>query len=168
MEGLMFCPNCGTSSDGTRFCRRCGTELERVAEALQAQDGPHEAATRSHVSAFGLFNSQTVSNAEGNFEGHVGLSIFGTVTADLRARPLPYGETRISLSSIFGTATVRVPEDVGVKITGLSVFSTAKVRGRRIGSGSVEGQAYETPGYSQMTRKVRIDATIIFGTLKIK
>ena len=164
----MFCPDCGASSDGTRFCRRCGTELKRVAEVLQTQDGQHEASARSFPSTFALFGSQTISNADGNFEGHAGLSVFGTVTADLRARPLPYGETRISLSSIFGSVIVKVPEDVGIKITGLSVFSTSKVRGHRIGSGSVEGQAYETPGYSQMSKKLRIDATIIFGTLKIK
>jgi predicted membrane protein len=87
---------------------------------------------------------------------------------DLTARPLPYGETRISASSIFGGVRVRVPDDVGVKVTGLSVFSTAKIRGRRAGTGSIESQEYETPGYSQMGKRLRIDATLIFGTLKVK
>jgi predicted membrane protein len=121
-----------------------------------------------HPPAFGIFNSLRVSNARGDVAGHVGLSVFGTVSADLKARPLPYGETRISVSSIFGTVVVRVPDDVGVKVTGLSVFSTSKVKGERISGGTVESQEYETPGYSRMGKRLRIDATMIFGTLKIK
>jgi len=163
----MFCPNCGTSSESGRYCRRCGTELARVAEALQGQN-QQSLTVRPQAPAFGLFNSLRVSNAGGDVEGHVGLSIFGTVVVDLTSRPLQYGETRVSLSSIFGTVRVLVPQDVGVKVTGLSVFSTSKVRGQRIGSGSVESQDYETPGYSQMGKRLRIDATVIFGTLKVK
>ena len=72
------------------------------------------------------------------------------------------------MSSIFGTVVVRVPDDGGIKITGLSVFSTAKVKGQGVGSGLVESQQYETPGYSRMGKRLRIDATVIFGTLKVK
>jgi len=164
----MFCPRCGTDSEGARYCRRCGTEVGRVAEALQAQDQQQVVVARPHPTAFGIFNHQSISNASGDVAGHVGLSIFGSVTLDLRARPLPYGETRVGVSSIFGSVLVRVPDDVGIKITGLSVFSTAKIKGQRIGSGSVEVQEYATPGYSRMGKRLRIDATVIFGTLKVK
>src|SRR5262245_35108696 len=165
----MVCPGCGADSEGARYCRRCGTELGRLAEALQGQDQQQQAVTaRPHPTAFGIFNHMSISNAAGDVEGHVGLSICGSVMLDLRARPLPYGETRIGVSSIFGSVLVRVPEDVGIKITGLSVFSTSKVKGQRVGSGSVEVQEYETPGYSRMGKRLRIDATMIFGTLKVK
>jgi predicted membrane protein len=164
----MFCPNCGASSDSGRYCRRCGTEVGRVAEALQAQDQQQVVAARPHPTAFGIFNHQSISNTAGDVEGHVGLSIFGSITLDLRARPLPYGETRVGMSTIFGSVLIRVPDDVGVKITGLSVFSTSKVKGQRVGSGSVEVHEYETPGYSRMGKRLRIDATVIFGTLKVK
>jgi len=164
----MFCPRCGADSEDARYCRRCGTEVGRVADALQAQDQQQFIVARPHPTAFGIFNHQSISNAAGDVEGHVGLSVFGTVTIDLRARPLPYGETRVGVSSIFGTVVVLLPDDVGIKITGLSVFSTAKVKGQRVGSGSVESQQYETPGYSRMGKRLRIDATVIFGTLKVK
>jgi predicted membrane protein len=123
---------------------------------------------RPSATRLGIFNTQVISNADSNVDGHAGLSVFGTVVADLSRRPLPYGETRISVSSVFGSIIVRVPEDVGVKVSGLSLFSTVKVRGLRIGDGFVEAQEYETPGYAQMGRRLRIDATVIFGTLKVK
>jgi len=164
----MFCPKCGAEAGTARFCRSCGTNLTVVSNVLEGGE-----TSRLRTLALGgrttlnFFHSSSLSN-ETDLNGHTSVSIFGGTRIDLTAEPVEVGETRISVISVFGGAEVFVPGDVAIRVTGVSIFGGVKVRGCELNNGIFGVNQYETPGYAQATRRLHIDATSIFGGVKIK
>ncbi len=163
----MYCPKCGAQSEGGRFCRSCGTDLGAVSDALAAS-GQSRGGTASGGTTVGLFHSPKLTNADRSLDGHSAASIFGSVTIDLTAADLEPGEIHLHVYSIFGGVEIFVLENVGVRVTGISLFSGVKVRGVEIGNGLFSGHDYVSPGYAQATRRVHIDLTSIFSGVKLR
>ena len=164
----MFCPRCGTQSESGKFCRSCGTDLAAISNTLSDPEQARKyMQSRKRGTTLGLFHSTTLTNEGAELDGHSAASIFGGVTIDLTAARLPPGETKISVYSIFGGVDVLVPDDVGIRITGVTCFSGVAVRGRDIGTGLFSVNEYTSPGYSQCVRQLHIDATSVFGGVKI-
>jgi hypothetical protein len=167
MEQMMSCPSCGMPSTGPRFCRECGS---RLLGGVRPPVQPARTA-RQGLKTLALFNSSDLrhlSDAAGKLDGTVAVAIFGTITGNLTSQTLPLGETKITLSTIFGSAKLVLAPGVAVKVTGLSLFSGVKIRGKHLCDGLFNSNGYETPGYSQASRRLHIEATTIFGDLKIK
>jgi predicted membrane protein len=163
----VFCPKCGVEAGATKYCRSCGTNLTVVSNVLEG--GP----SRSRTTAFGsrtrlnLFQSTRLSN-EIDMDGQTAVSICGETRIDLTAIPLLPGETRINVISLFGATEVFVPDDVAVRVTGVSIFGGVKIRGRALSNSIFSTSSYETPGFRQAAVRLHIDATTIFSGLKIK
>jgi predicted membrane protein len=164
----MFCPKCGAQSEGGRFCRACGTNLATVSDALAASEQSRSVSTSRGGTTFGIFHSARLTNANYSLDGHSAASLFGTVVIDLTKGEMGSGETHIQVYTMFGTVVVTVPEDVGLRVTGFSIFSTVKARDVNLSNGMVSSNEYVSPGYAQATRRLHIDATTIFSTAKVK
>lgn len=119
-------------------------------------------------STLALFRQAKLSNERRTINGQTATAIFGEVTIDLTAAPLPEGETRIGVYSIFGVTEIRVPKDVGVRITGLCMLANVNVRRKDVFSGFFDTDEYRSPGYEQAARRLHIDAVTVFAELKIK
>ncbi len=164
----MFCPRCGVEGGAAKFCRSCGTNLTVVSNVLEGGEP-----SRQRTIALGgrttlnLFQSSSLSN-ERDLNGHTAVSVFGGTRIDLTAAPPGPGETRINVISVFGGTEVFVPDDVAVRVTGVTIFGGVKVRGRELSNGIFGVNEYETPGYAQATRRLHIDAISIFSGVKIK
>jgi predicted membrane protein len=113
-----------------------------------------------------IFKSSSLSN-QSDLDGHTAVSIFGGTRIDLTAASFPVGELRLTLISIFAGIEISVPDDIAVRVTGVSIFGGIKVRGRELSHGIVAMNHYETPGYSGAARRLHIDATSIFGGVRI-
>jgi len=87
----------------------------------------------------GIFHEAKLSNADRSLNGHSTASVFGNVKIDLTADDLPAGESHLHIYSIFGAVEVFALNEVGVRITGISLFSSVKVRGAEIGNGVFSG-----------------------------
>ncbi|MEK6325438.1 MAG: cell wall-active antibiotics response protein LiaF [Acidobacteriota bacterium] len=120
-----------------------------------------------HRTTLNLFHSSTLSN-ERDLNGHTTVSVFGSTRLDLTAAALTTGETKINVISVFGGTEIFVPDDVAIRVTGVSVFGGVKVRGHELNNGIFTLNGYETPGYTQAARRLHIDATSVFGEAKIK
>ncbi len=168
MGQTIFCPKCGAQSKGEKFCRSCGTNLAVVGERLAQSESRNRVITaRGGGQTTAFFTGGKVSNEGRDLDGHSALTIFGAITVDLKAETLPLGETKISISSIFGTGTVHVPNDVAVRVTGTNLFSTLKVRDESIHTGTSNPIEYISPGYEQALRRLHIDMLSIFSTLMV-
>ena len=164
----MFCPKCGVEAGTAKFCRSCGTNLTVVSNVLEGG-----AVSSSGMIALGarttlnLFQSSSLTN-ERDLNGHSTVSVFGTTKIDLTAAPVGPGETRINVISVFGGTEIFVADDVAVRVTGVSIFGSVKLRGRELSNGVFRVNEYETSGYAQAPRRLHIDATSIFSGAKIK
>jgi predicted membrane protein len=123
---------------------------------------------RGGATTLGVFNSAVLTNDNRDLDGSSAVAVFGGVTVDLRATPLPPGETRITVVAIFGGAEIFVPEDVAVRVTGVTVFGGVKVRGKDARGGIFSLSEYQSPGYHQAARRLHIDATTVFGGAEVK
>src|SRR5437660_404429 len=129
MEVTMFCPRCGTQASTARFCRSCGANLTVVSNVLSEAESPRLRRISAGMrTTLNLFNSSNLSN-ERDLHGHTTVSVFGETRLDLTAAPLAAGETRINVISVFGGTEVVVPNNVAIRVTGISVFGVVKVRG---------------------------------------
>lgn len=164
----MFCPKCGMEAGDARFCRSCGINLTVVSNVLERR-GPSRLQNMSlgGRTTLSLFHSSNLSN-ERDLNGHTAVSVFGGTKIDLTAAPIEPGETRMSVITVFGGTEVFVPDDVAVRVSGVSIFGGVRVRGRELSNGIFGANEYETPGYAQAARRVHIDATSIFSGVKIK
>ena len=160
----MFCPKCGAENGPTRFCRSCGTNLTVVSNVLDGK--PERGVSLGRKTSLNIFQSSSLSN-QSDLDGHTAVSIFGGTRIDLTAASLSLGELRLTVISIFGAIEILVPDDIPVRITGISIFGGVNVRGRALSDGIAGSNQYETPGYSGASRRVHIDATSIFGGVKI-
>lgn len=161
----MYCPKCGVQSDSGRFCRSCGMDMVLVSNALS--DSKPAPAVRGGTT-FGVFRPAMITNLRRNLHGHNAAAIFGNVIIDLTVEDLPPGETTIRVYSIFGSTDILVDTDVGVRITGVTMFSEVKLRGQQVGSGMFSVNEYVSPGYWQSARRLHIDATSVFAAVKLK
>ena len=161
----MYCPKCGALSESGRFCRACGTNLLLVSNALSDTE---QAGKPGGGTSLGLFHSATLTNEGRSLQGHNAASVFGSITIDLTVADLPPGETVIHAYSVFGSVEILVPDDVGVRVTGVSLFSGIKVRGKALGNGVFSVSEYVSPGYSESARRLLIDATSAFSGVKIR
>jgi len=164
----MFCPKCGAESGTSKFCRSCGTNLGIVSDLLEeAEPSRLRTAPMGNRTTLSLFHSSYLSN-ERDLNGHNAVAVFGATEIDLAAAPLALGETRINIISIFGGTDILVPDDIAIRVTGISMFGGVNVRGREISNGMISVNQYESPGYSIAARRLHIDATSIFGGVKIR
>ena len=164
----MFCPKCGGEAGNARFCRLCGTNLSIVSDLLEEDGAPRlRPVSAGNRTTLNIFHSSGLSN-ERDLNGHTAVGVFGGTEIDLTAAPLPTGDTRINVVALFGGAEILVPDDIAIRITGVSIFGGVRVRGRQLGSGVFSLNAYETPGYAQAKRRLHIEATSIFGGVNIR
>ena len=169
MEPVEFCPKCGVRTEGSRFCRTCGTNLEMISQVISRPADERGLVTaQSGRSTVRVFSGGAVSNSRQQLDGHSTVAVFGGVEIDLTAAPLPAGETKINIVSVFGGTDILVPEDAGIRITGITLFGGFQVGKKDSFGGLFHVNDYRSPGYEQKTRRVHIDATSIFGGFEVK
>ncbi|HST21962.1 MAG TPA: LiaF domain-containing protein [Blastocatellia bacterium] len=165
----MYCPKCGAQSDSGRFCRSCGMNLVMVSTALSdSQQDSNNTPTLRGKMTFGVFRPAKVNNLRRDLKGHNVAAIFGDVVIDLTAEDLPLGETTIHVYSIFSSLNILAQDDVGIRITGVTMFGEIKMRDQQVGNGVFSVSEYRSPGYSQSVRRLHIDATSVFSSVKLK
>ena len=164
----MFCPKCGAQSEHGKYCRGCGTNLALVSEAITEPASNQVGTVASGGITMGFFGPASVANNERDVSHHRAIAVFGEVTFDLTAAPLPIGETTISAYTLFGSIDILVLNEVGLRITGLSVCSGVKVRGEEAHNGFFDADEYVSPNYEEATRRLHIEIASLFAGIKIR
>ncbi|WP_211746752.1 cell wall-active antibiotics response protein LiaF [Paenibacillus sp. Marseille-Q4541] len=92
----------------------------------------------------------------------------GDTVIDLTKAQIPYGETRIHISSFIGDIKVFAPKDmdVGIMVTSNSFIGDMNVLSNTK-SGFMGNAIAETPGYRDAGKKVRIVISVFIGDVKV-
>ncbi|WP_454190283.1 cell wall-active antibiotics response protein LiaF [Paenibacillus sp. Marseille-Q7038] len=92
----------------------------------------------------------------------------GDTVIDLTKAQIPYGETRIHISSFIGDIKVFAPKDMEI---GIMVNSNSFIGDMDVLSNSKHGfmgnAVAETPGYREAGKKVRIIISVFIGDVKV-
>ncbi|GIP43171.1 protein LiaF [Paenibacillus sp. J45TS6] len=92
----------------------------------------------------------------------------GDTVIDLTKAQIPYGETRIHISSFIGDIKVFAPRDMEI---GIMVNSNSFIGDMDVLSNSKQGfmsnAVAETPGYREAGKKVRIIISVFIGDVKV-
>lgn len=92
----------------------------------------------------------------------------GDTVIDLTRAQIPYGETRIHISSFIGDIKVFAPKDMDI---GIMVTSNSFIGDMDVLSNSKHGfmgnAVAETPGYREAGKKVRIIISVFIGDVKV-
>ncbi|MBD7966903.1 cell wall-active antibiotics response protein LiaF [Paenibacillus gallinarum] len=92
----------------------------------------------------------------------------GDTVIDLTKAQIPYGETRIHISSFIGDIKVFAPRDMEI---GIMVNSNSFIGDMDVLSNSKHGflgnAVAETPGYREAGKKVRITISVFIGDVKV-
>ncbi len=141
--------------------------MNLVVVSTALSDGEQAPTLRGKMT-FGMFRPAKVTNLRRDLKGHNVAAIFGDIVVDLTAEDLPLGETTIHTYSIFSSLNILAQDDVGIRITGVNMFSETIVRGQHLGNGVFNVNEYRSPGYSKSVRRLHIDATSVFSSVKFK
>ncbi len=96
-------------------------------------------------------------------EGH----LIGDVRIDLSQENIPPGETPYDVSALVGDITILVPQDIAVCVDADVSIGDVSVFGRQE-DGLGRHIHYESPGYADATRKVRIHAHLMIGDITVQ
>ena len=117
-----------------------------------------------HSNVFGDLDLHIKSQS---FKGGFVSTVFGDTELDLSGGMLADGEQELKLSGVFGDATVTVPRDSAFALHAHAVFGDVRAKDqRRTGIGST--LIYETPGYAAAQKKLKIQASQVFGDITVR
>ncbi|ANE48572.1 hypothetical protein SY83_22345 [Paenibacillus swuensis] len=92
----------------------------------------------------------------------------GDTVLDLTKAQIPYGETRINVSSFIGDVKVLVPNDyeVGINAITSSFLGDTTVLDKRIG-GLFKNTSAETPSFKEAEKKIRLVTSTFIGDVTV-
>ena len=92
---------------------------------------------------------------------------FGQLNLDLRDVAFPEGTTEVTVSVAFGSAAIRVPRDIPVRVEGDTLFGSTQLRGPQIDGSGVDTSRSES-GYATAKRRLLIHVTTLFGSTEVQ
>lgn len=107
------------------------------------------------IQAFSLFSGTELKSHSQNFEGGNITAIFGGADVDLRDIKITDQEATIEITTIFGGASLYVPQDVRIEVTGMPLF------------GGWEDKTRQVIDESEMLPLLRIKCLAAFGGVEI-
>lgn len=92
---------------------------------------------------------------------------FGSLTVDLRNLELPQGTTTVDLSVVFGSLSVRLPEDVAVRVRSSVVLGRVDVLGQEV-NGVDRESTHTSDGYAEAERRLSLDISAVLGSAEVR
>lgn len=92
----------------------------------------------------------------------------GDTVIDLTKAQIPYGETKINVSSFIGDVKVFIPEDmdVGIVATSSSFIGDLKVLKQKEG-GFMSSVSVQSPYYGEANKKIKLVVSVFIGDVKV-
>ncbi|MED4956272.1 cell wall-active antibiotics response protein LiaF [Paenibacillus macerans] len=92
----------------------------------------------------------------------------GDTVIDLTKAQIPYGETKINVSSFIGDVKIFIPEDmdIGIMATSSAFIGDLKVLKQKQG-GFMSSVSAESPYYREASKKIKLVVSVFIGDVKV-
>jgi phage shock protein PspC (stress-responsive transcriptional regulator) len=90
---------------------------------------------------------------------------FGSMTVDLTDVSFARGTTHLDVSIAFGDLRVLVPDDIGLRVEGSTVFGSLRVLGREWSG--FTNETWESDNYDGATRRLDLKLSTAFGSARL-
>ncbi len=147
-------------SSGNEEMRASGP-LADVGIGQRIEDSSAEKTKMSNV--FGDVQTRITSTS---FSGGSLSTVFGDVEVNLTGAALAAGEQVLKLDTVMGEIEVRLPREMAFSVTGDAVLGKVKAV-TETRNGFFPALDYASPGYKEASRRIRIDASVVFGEIVI-
>ena len=119
--------------------------------------------TLGFSTVFGDTNLKVTSK---NLKGGRVSTVFGDIVLDLTGAVLAEGEQTLKVSGVFGDLSIRVPTGMAFAVGLTAAFGSVRVNEQRR-QGLSSALQYESPGYASAPRRLKIEASQVFGDIDI-
>ncbi|RPH37831.1 hypothetical protein EHM92_01685 [bacterium] len=117
-----------------------------------------------HVSYSAVFGDLSLHVMSTNFKGGTVSTVFGDTMIDLSSATLADGENMLKLSGTFGDARLMLAPSMPYAISARSLFGAIQAAGQKR-DGFSSSLELQSPEYASALKKVRIEATAVFGDI---
>ena len=93
-------------------------------------------------------------------------TVFGESFIDLSSAKFAEGEHELRVHGVFGESRIILPPDAAAAVSASSVLGELVIFGQRKGGFSSEIQ-HMTPNYAQVTNRMKISITRVFGSINV-
>ncbi|GLX65860.1 cell wall-active antibiotics response protein LiaF [Paenibacillus glycanilyticus] len=154
---------------------------EQVREHIREHHRQHRQHHRSKHGSFEYWNHDPSAQSRSGFIGdiHIGqdywelkplnISHFiGDTIVDLTKAQIPFGETKINISSFIGDVKVYVPNDyeVGIQVISSAFVGDVKILGQKEG-GMFKSINIHSPYYEETDKKIKLVVSTFIGDVRV-
>src|SRR5437660_6203642 len=111
-----------------------------------------------------VFGNIDVKVTSQQFKGGSISTVFGESFIDLSSAKFAEGEHELRVHGVFGESRIILPPDAAAAVSASSVLGELVIFGQRKGGFSSEIQ-HMTPNYAQVTNRMKISITRVFGSI---
>jgi predicted membrane protein len=137
---------------------------ERIVGENQADSNAAE--NINSLSESNVFGDIEVKVKSSDFTGGTVNNIFGDINLDISSVELNKGITNLYVSGVFGDVTIRLPMNIAHKVKTSCVAGDLKIFENRR-DGIMPSLIHEDPTYQNASKKIFIQASVIFGSVSI-
>ena len=113
-----------------------------------------------------VFGNIDVKVTSQQFKGGSISTVFGESFIDLSSAKFAEGEHELRVHGVFGDSRIILPPDAAAAVSASSVLGELVIFGQRKGGFSSEIQ-HMTPNYAQVTNRMKISITRVFGSINV-
>ncbi|TLY32431.1 MAG: hypothetical protein E6K56_03270 [Ignavibacteria bacterium] len=113
-----------------------------------------------------VFGNIDVKVTSQQFKGGSISTVFGESFIDLSSAKFAEGEHELRVHGVFGESRIILPPDAAAAVSASSVLGELVIFGQRKGGFSSEIQ-HMTPNYAQVTNRMKISITRVFGSINV-
>ncbi len=145
------------------FRRRTPVLQERTVHDMPSGDS---FPASDQISSSTVFGDTDFSLSSAAFRGGFISKIFGNARVNLSACKPAEGEQDLRISSVFGDAEVLLPRNEACAVHASTLFGSLAVQGQQR-DGFSSTLTYESPGFAEASRKLRIHVSQVFGNIRV-
>lgn len=123
--------------------------------------------TSGRINSSNVFGNLILNVDAANFSGGTVSNVFGDIRLDISKATMAEGESVLKVDGVFGRTFVTLPADIEYAVYANTLLGDVEMNNDRH-EGFSPRLEYQTPGYANAPRKLRVIASQVFGDVVVR